>query len=250
MIVTHFRTLIFVVLAVAFCTGGTLAQDSKSKSAKALEVSEDDGLSVLLKHLPEWEKVKTQAKFINDGPKLREAFGDREVLKTIDFAGGTEAASANYAEGKLLLVEFTNPQASIDVDQRITQQIGQARAEGLTAYRRIGNYNAFVFDGADEAAANALLDQITYQKSVQWLGEDPFLLKKIERYFVTTTRDIFISTVIFIVGGIGGAILTGILAGFLYFRFRDQRRHRTAAFSDAGGLTRLNLDELTPKIGD
>jgi hypothetical protein len=174
--------------------------------------------------------------------------GDRPVLNAIDFAGGTEAVSAPYAAGKLLIVEYTNPQGSIDADQKITQEIARTPQNAPTAYRRIGNYNAFVFDGADSAVAAGLLDQIKYEKSVQWLGEDPFLLKRVEKYLVTTTRDIFISTLKVIVLGIAGSIFVGIIAGFVYFRFRDQRRERTAAFSDAGGLTRLNIDDLTSPI--
>ena len=42
-----------------------------------------------------------------------------------------------------------------------------------------------------------------------------------------------------------GITLIGILAGFIYFRFREQERAQWQRFSDAGGLTRLNLDELS-----
>jgi hypothetical protein len=224
------------------------AQTPSKPTAKSLEVSEVDGVPVLIKHLPDAERVQAEAKFIKSPEELRAAVGDRPVLGAIDFAGGTEAAEAEYPAGKLVIVEYTNPQGSIDADQKVTQAIAQGGAGLPTAYRRIGNYNVFVFDGTDEAAAASLIDQVKYEKSVQWLGEDPFLLKRVEKYFVTTTRDIFISTVIVIVMGIGGSILAGIIAGFIYFRFRDNRRERSPAFSDAGGLTRLNIDDLTSEI--
>jgi hypothetical protein len=224
------------------------AQTPPKPTAKSLEVSEVDGVPVLIKHLPDAERVQAEAKFIKSREELRAAVGDRSVLGAIDFAGGTEAAEAEYPAGKLVIVEYTNPQGSIDADQKVTQAIAQGGAGLPTAYRRVGNYNVFVFDGTDEAAAASLIDQVKYEKSVQWLGEDPFLLKRVEKYFVTTTRDIFISTVIVIVMGIGGSILAGIIAGFIYFRFRDNRRERTPAFSDAGGLTRLNIDDLTSEI--
>lgn len=235
---TNFRVLFLFILMSASTSAATQA-------ARSLEVSEADGQPVLLKHLPDAEIVSSRAKFIKSSAELRQAVGDRAVLKIIDFAGGTEAAAADYAAGKLVIVEFTNPQGSIGADQKIQQFIAQGGADIPTAYRRIGNYNAFVFDGSDQAAAAALLDLVKYEKNVQWLGEDPFLLKRVEKYFVTTTRDIFISTVVVIVLGIGGSILAGLVAGYFYFRFRDNRRAKTAAFSDAGGLTRLNIDELT-----
>ena len=102
-----------------------------------------------------------------------------------------------------------------------------------------------MFDAGDETGANALLDQIKYEKTVQWLGEDPNYQKKYERYVAITTADIFLSTTILIVSGIGFAVLTGIVVGLLFYRFRDHKRGAVAAFSDAGGMIRLNLDELT-----
>ena len=242
------KAFILLTLAALLMISGVSAQNAGKAPAKSLEVSEVDGVPVLIKHLPDVEEAQARARFINSSEALKETLGDRPVLKAIEFNGGTEAVGAPYEAGKLLIVEYTNPQSSIDADQKIIETIAQGGDGSPTAYRRIGNYNVFVFDGADEAAAAALLDQVKYQKTVQWLGEDPYLLKRVEKYFVTTTRDIFISTVIVIVLGIGGSILAGIIAGFFYFRFRDRRRERTAAFSDAGGLTRLNLDELTSEI--
>jgi hypothetical protein len=242
------RAFIFVILIAIFSVAGVSAQTAAKPASKSLEVSEADGVPVLIKHLPDAEKVQSEARFIKSSEELNAALGDRPVLKAIDFKGGTEAVEAPYEAGKLLIVEYTNPQGSMEADQKVTTAIAQGGPGLPTAYRRIGNYNVFVFDGGDEAAAAGLLDQVKYEKSVQWLGEDPFLLKRVEKYFVTTTRDIFISTVIVIVLGIGGSILAGIIAGFLYFRFRDRRRERTAAFSDAGGLTRLNIDDLTSEV--
>ncbi|MEP7213766.1 MAG: hypothetical protein ABI791_11845 [Acidobacteriota bacterium] len=242
------KAFILLTIVALMMIGGVSAQDAGKSPAKSLEVSEVDGVPVLVKHLPDAEEAQARARFIKSPEELRETLGDRPVLKVIEFNGGTEAVEAPYEAGRLLIVEYTNPQGSIDADQKVLQTIAEGGEGAPTAYRRIGNYNVFVFDGTDEAAAAELLDQVKYQKTVQWLGEDPYLLRRVEKYFVTTTRDIFISTVVVIVMGIGGAIVAGIIAGFFYFRFRDRRRERTAAFSDAGGLTRLNLDDLTSEI--
>jgi hypothetical protein len=57
-----------------------------------------------------------------------------------------------------------------------------------------------------------------------------------------------LSSVIAIVGGIAGAGLLGGSIGFFVFYLRRQRRNNASAFSDAGGMTRLNLDELSDDI--
>lgn len=211
---------------------------------RSLEISEDDGLPVLVKHLPEWESVRTNTIFIRDASGLKKALPGRPILDGIDFTGGTEAVVATYPAGKMLIVEFPGPQASSETDAKLLSTLA-ATPDPSIVYRRIGNYNVFVFDAADPAQAIGLLDQVSYEKNVQWLGEDPFLLKKLERYFVATTRDIFISTVLWIVGGIGISVVLGLICGIIFFRIREQQRSRWSAYSDSGGLTRLNLDDLS-----
>jgi len=215
-----------------------------SSPVRSQEISEVDGLPVLIKHLPEWQNVRSSTVFITNSNDLKNTVGNRPVLDLIGFSGGTEAVTANYPAGRLLIVEFATPQGSVDTDTKIFSHIAAAPEPGLH-YRRIGNYNVFVFDSPDENAARALLDQVKYEKAVQWLGEDPFLLQKFERYFINTTRDIFISTVLWIVACLGFAAVSGVIAGYIFFRIREQRRANWQRFSDAGGLTRLNLDELS-----
>lgn len=221
------------------------AQPQTVPKVKSQEVSDVEGIPVLIKHLPDWENVRNAATFTNNSQELKNTLGNWPVLDLIDFSGGTEAVTALYPGGRLLIVEYTSPQSSSGADAIFQQHIAGNPQTSPIVYRRIGNYNTFVFDAADETAANALLDEIKYQKTVQWLGEDPYLLQRLERYFVTTTRDIFISTVLWIVGGIGISIFAGIVAGFVFFRFREQKRATRTAYSDAGGLTRLNLDGLS-----
>ncbi len=221
------------------------AQAPSTPKVKTQEVSDVEGIPVLIKHLPDWENVRNAATFTSNPQELKNTLGNRPVIDLIDFSGGTEAVTATYPAGKLLIVEYTNPQASSSADAMFQQHFAGTPQTSPVVYRRIGNYNTFVFDATDETAANSLLDEIKYQKIVQWLGEDPYLLQRLERYFVTTTRDIFISTVLWIVGGIGISIFAGIVAGFVFFRFREQKRATRTAYSDAGGLTRLNLDGLS-----
>jgi len=211
---------------------------------RSQEISEDDGVPVLIKHLPDWETVRDSTVFMTDQGSLRAQFPGKSFTEQVDFAGGTEAVTARYPSGRLLIIEFATPQSAADADSKFLASNATSPDPG-TLYRRIGNYSVFVFDPPSPDAAAALLDQVRYEKTIQWLGEDPFLLQKLERYFVTTTRDIFISTVLWIVGGFGLSILIGVVTGFFFFRMREQQRAARRAFSDAGGLVRLNLDELS-----
>ena len=209
---------------------------------KSQEVSETDGVPILIKHLPDWEKVRNQTLLTGSMVDVRKELGDIPVIRGVELGGGAEAAIAPYGEGRLLLIEYPTPQGSIAADAAIQAGLGETPN---AVYRRIGNYNAIVLESSDPDAANALLDKISYGKTVQWLGEDPYFLQKFERYVANTGRDVAISTVFFILGIFATAILIGVGTGYAYFRFREQERGQRTAFSDAGGLTRLNLDELS-----
>jgi len=233
-----FAKVLSLVCLLLLAVSGAFAQ------FKSQEVSEEDGVPVLIKHLPDWENARNRAVHTNNVNDLRDALSARPILDLIYFAGGTEAVTAPYDAGKLLIIEYTTPQASIEADNLFKQRLAEIPQNPLTLYRRIGNYNAFVFDVTNEAAANALLDQVKYEKTVQWLGEDPFYQQKAERFFAIRAADIFLSTSFIIVGGMGVAVVTGICVGLVFFRMREQERASMTAFSDAGGMTRLNLDEL------
>jgi hypothetical protein len=215
----------------------------------AVPVVEESGVPELATNLPDWEKVLDKATVTNKNETLVSIIGRHEVLELIEFTGGTEAVTAPYPEGRLLIVEYPTPQASAAADAAFTGRLATSPGQPAIVYRRIGNYNAFVFDAADPQAAALLLDRITYEKTVQWLGKDPNYFQKAERYIARTTADLFLSTVVLIVIGLSAAVLTGIVVGLIFFRAREQQRARRAAYSDAGGLVRLNLDELTSPIG-
>ena len=224
--------------------GSSLAQQPQNPAKIHSQETSDDGIPVLIKHLPDWERVRPQARFATSVADLKAALGERPVLELIDFTAGTEAVTAPYDAGKLLIIEYTSPQASVEADAKFTAAVS---GDASIAYRRIGNYNVLVFDVADPSAANALIDQVHYEKQIQWLGDNPFRISK-ERAFVLTTTDIFLSTVLVIVLGICFAVVGGAIAGLIYFRYSDARRAKLGTFTDAGGMVRLNLDGFTPEI--
>jgi hypothetical protein len=243
----RFAVYFWVLLLVLGFTAGQSPAQSGGSPVKSQEVSEVDGIPVLIKHLPDWERVRQHAVFANNPSTLRSAVAGKPVIDLIDFTAGTEAVTARYDGGQLLIIEFPSPQQSVEADTSFRNFLAQNN-DGRTFYKRTGNYNIFVFDAANEASANALIDQVKYEKNIQWLGEDPFLFRNLERAFVRQTSDLFFSTVEAIVLGMGLSVIGGLIVGFVYFQFRERRRAGMKEFSDAGGMTRLNLDGFTPEI--
>jgi hypothetical protein len=242
-IIMRFRYILFILLI----STGIFAQNTKAP-IQLQEVSDADGIPVMIKHLPAWETVQSNAKLINNINDLRKIFPNNNLLELVKFAGGTEGVTADYEQGKLLIVEFTNPQLATESDEKFKQFLTATPQSPQVFYRRIGNYATFVFNAPNEETANGLLGQIKYEKVVQWLGEDPYWYARAERAYLNTTGDMLLSTVIAVVGGISGAILVGCGVGCFVFYLRKKRRGDAFAFSDAGGMTRLNLDELSDGI--
>lgn len=242
------RKTAYAIFIVIFSLFGAAFAQQNSTEFRSQEVSEEDGVPVLLKHLPDWRSVQGYALITDKRSDLLANTGDQPLISIIDFIPGTEAVSAAYPAGKLVIIEHTSPQAASEADARIRNVIERGIGGDNNIYRRIGNYSAFVLGTTDLNAANELLDQIKYEKTVQWLGEDPYLLQKLERYFATTGKEVALSTVLFISTVLFTAIVLGVIAGIVYFRRRENIRANSTAFSDAGGLTRLNLDDLSEPL--
>ncbi|MBA2380069.1 MAG: hypothetical protein H0V76_10905 [Blastocatellia bacterium] len=224
------------------------AGQTPNANFQSQEISEVDGIPVLIKNLPDWQAVQSSTIITNSVEGVRAAIGDRPVLANVEFIPGTEAVTATYPAGQLLIIEYTSPQTATEANFHFALALADNPSDPPIIFRRIGNYLTFVFDAPDAAAANALLDQIRYGKYVQWLGEDPYLLQKFERYFAMTSRDVALSTVLWILLCAALAIGVGVATGVIFYRHRERERLTRTRFSDAGGLTRLNLDDLTEPI--
>jgi hypothetical protein len=211
--------------------------------ASSLDKGEDD-IPALVKHLPSWQTVRpTYAVSLET---LQAIVPGQPIIKELSFEGGTEAVVANYGQAQLIIAEFTTPQFSVDNDQRILARIQELKSQGQavpSAYRRVGNYSVFVFNAPDEKTANELIDQVKYQQVVQWLGDDPHLAARLQRYISQTTAGVL--TAVLKSSGLSLLLCLGLggLIGTLLFRHR--RARKATLYSDAGGATRLNLDELT-----
>jgi hypothetical protein len=223
-----------------------VSPNSKSQASNysvSQEISED-GIPVIIKNLPNWETVKDEAVLIKNKSELIEALGERPVFQVIEFIAGTEAVTANYPEGKILLIEYNTPQLSIDADEKIKAKLSESPTEPAVLYKRIGNYNVFLFDSNDKESAEKLLNQIKYAKVVKWLNGDPFLYEKMQRSYYLMAGQVILSSIMIVVLGILISGFVGAGVGILIFQIRQKQRKSWTHFSDAGGMLRLNLDDL------
>lgn len=217
--------------------------------AETLDKGEGE-IPVLVKHLPDWESAQERLTYAVSRRALQEFAGARPALDAVNFDGGTEAVSATYDTAQVVLIEYTTPQIATISDASITERIRQLRDRGEpapTAYRRVGNYSVFVFDAPNERMAAHFIDQISYEQVVQWLGDDPRALERAQRIYSQTTAGVILAVLkasglsLLICLGIGG------IFGTVIFRRRRAQQAAAQAYSDAGGLMRLNLDEMTPQ---
>ena len=206
----------------------------------------DGDIPVLVKHLPNWEAARHDVVYAVSQASLLGSIPNQPILKELTFEGGTEAVVASYGQSQLLIVEFTTPQFSIENDQRIWTKFSELKSQGQPtpiAYRRVGNYSVFVFNAPDEKTANALVDQVRYEQVVQWLGDDPHLAERLQRYLTQTSAGVLMA----VLKSSGLSLIICFGAGTLFgaLLFRRRRAQQAAFYSDAGGSTRLNLDALT-----
>lgn len=223
--------------------------------ALAEKIHKGEGeVPVLVKHMPGWPSVQGQTNYFVTRDGVLEAFGNyRPLLDVLSFDGGADAAATNYDGARLLLIEFYTPQLATDNNNRIVAKINELKAQGQpasSAYRRVGNYAVFVFDAANEQAANHLIDQVQYEQLVQWLGKNPNVYDRAANEFTRTTLGVFIAVVkasglaLLLTLGIGGVV------GAILFSIRRKQKQAFEAYSDAGGMLRLNIDDMTPRTDD
>jgi hypothetical protein len=246
--VAFFRGAAFVYLRGNGKTSGEgeALKDLARRISGSLDGGESE-IPVLIKHLPEWETAQERAVFAVSLTALQAAAGGRPILDAVSFDGGAEAVTAIYGPSRLVIVENTTPQLATTNDQRITSRLKELRDGGQpvpTAYRRVGNYSVFVFDAPDEATAAKLIDSVKYEQVVQWLGQNPHAYQRAVREYTNTTAGVILAvlkasglSLIFCLG------VGAVFGGIVFMRRRQQQNSET--FSDAGGMVRLNLDEMT-----
>ena len=232
--------------------GRSVNEQDLSALAKDLADQLDRGegeIPVLIKHLPNWEQAQTDVTFLNRFSSLDSIASD-PVLSVVSAEGDADAVIANYDSMRLLVIEFNTPQRAAENDQRVIARIRELWNLGQpapSAYRRIGNYVAFVFDAPSEQAAKQLIDQVHYEQVVSWLGQNPNILKEAEKQYVRTTLGVLVAVLKASGFALVGCFAAGALFGTLLFAKRRAQQRAVEAFSDAGGMLRLNLDQMTPQ---
>jgi hypothetical protein len=223
--------------------------------AESLDKGDGD-IPVLVKHLPDWENVYGTALYAVSKDSLRGLLRDKysidgqSIIDAISFEGGTEAVAVDYGPAQLVLVEYTTPQIATDSDTRINARIKELQESGQpvpSAYHRVGNYSVFVFDAPDEQTAAQLINGVSYEQVVQWLGDNPRALERAQKAYTQTTAGIILAVIkasglsLLLCLGVGG------LFGAIIFKRRRAQQAATAAYSDAGDMIRLNIDDMTPQ---
>ena len=218
--------------------------------AKSLSDTLDRGdgeIPVLIKHLPYPDEAQKTAVYVNSFKDLTQ-FLPQPVLTAVKGDGNADAAEVTLTDGIVLVVEFNTPQLASENDQRIIARIQELWKQGLpapSAYKRVGNYSVFVFNARDEQTAKQLIDQVHYEQVVSWLGENPNILRQAEERYINTTLGVLVTVLKASGYALIGCLGLGGLVGGLLFSYRRSQQKAFTTYSDAGGMMRLNLDELT-----
>jgi hypothetical protein len=227
--------------------------DTATRDGLVAELSERfepgaNDIPALIRHLPNPEEAQKNAVYLHNFFDLSLLNAQQPMLQVVDALRNADAVAASYGPSKLVIVEFNTPQQATDNDKKIIAAIQDLWKQGRpapTAYRRVGNYSVFVFDAPDEQTARQLIDQVQYEQVVQWLGENPYIYKEAEKRYINTTLGVLVAVikasgyVLLLCLGLGGML------GGLLFSYRRAQQKGLEAFSDAGGMLRLNLDDLT-----
>lgn len=209
-------------------------------------------------YLPEQSKIANSEKYLV-GPEAFARIPEISDLKdTIDFTGGTHAAVADYNNGNgkmsIVLIEFQSPQFAADGLAKIQAHFNSLTQEEQKKriLRRVGNYAVEAVNVSDPNAAEEVLKQVKYMVRVHWEGKnasdiplpfrppDPTALREVIR-----TGQFLVATFYWIGILLVGAVLSGIFIGGAFFYWRRAQRRKfelDGGFTDAGGMTRLNLD--------
>ena len=228
-----------------------IASTNLTALAQALSDTIDKGegeIPVLIKHLPNPDEAQKNALYLNSFTTLTSLAPQEPVLTAVNGDGNADAAFATIGSSKILLVEFNTPQLAAENDQRIVARIHELWNQGQpapAAYRRVGNYSVFVFDAPNEQAAKQLIDQVHYEQVVSWLGNNPNILRQAEERYIDTTLGVLVSVLKASGYALVGCLGFGGLIGAALFTYRRSQQKQVTAYSDAGGMLRLNLDELT-----
>jgi hypothetical protein len=182
------------------------------------------------------------------GPEVLGRFVEHS-REMFPFPGDAAAAIGYYSQGdgsaqtpplKLLIVEYHTPQFATDAMEQLSGVLATLSEEEQSRMiiKREGNYILEASSFLDRQQAQSLIDSIEYPYTVKWLRNplwptnDPFRTQKAAQMLLSTF-------------GLLGVLLMTVAAGGAIFGttvFLRRRKQQRRAFSDAGGMLRLELD--------
>jgi hypothetical protein len=251
--VAFFKGLYFVTVASLKPAAGSTNLNALAQSLSDNLDKGDGDIPVLIKHLPDPDQTQKNAIYLNSFATLTSLDPQQPVLTAVQADGNADAAFATIGSSKVLIVEFNTPQLATENDQRIVARIHELWNLGQpapTAYRRVGNYSVFVFDAPNEQTANQLIDQVKYEQVVSWLGNNPNILRQAQEQYIDTTLGVLVAVLKASGYALVGCLGIGGLIGGLLFSYRRAQQKTVTSYSDAGGMLRLNLDEMTPDLSN
>jgi hypothetical protein len=210
-------------------------------------------------YLPDQSKIANSEKYLIGPEAVARVSAISDLKNVIDFTGGTHAAIADYNNGNgkmsIVLVEFQSPQFAVDGLAKIQSHFSSLSPDEQKKriLRRVGNYALEAVNVSDPETAQEVLKQVKYMVSVHWEGKnasaipipfrppDPSALRE-----VVQTGQFLVATFYWIGILVVGAVVIGISVGGVIFYWRRAQRRKLGmadGFTDAGGMTRLNLDD-------
>ncbi|HEY6332154.1 MAG TPA: DUF6599 family protein [Blastocatellia bacterium] len=165
------------------------------------------------------------------------------------FGGDAEAVLSSYTQQgkpalplKLLIVEYNTPQFAHDALDRANGVLSQLTPDeqNQIVLKRIGNYLVEASDVTERPAAERLVDSVKYPYTVKWFQvpfhrkEDPHAGQKAAQILLSSFSIIGLLLSSALMGG-------GIFGAIIFMKRRNRQR---GVFSDAGGMLRLDIEEL------
>ncbi|HXG93733.1 MAG TPA: DUF6599 family protein [Blastocatellia bacterium] len=170
--------------------------------------------------------------------------------ETFNFSGDAEAVMAEYKNGKaaapvkLTIVEYHTPQLATEAMAAASAYVESLPDEqrNQSILKRVGNFIVEASGFEDRAFAQSLVDRVEYPYVVRYVyqekPDDPLQGQKAAQLLISifSLLGILLMAVL-VLGSIFGSII-----------FLKRRRHQRQAFSDAGGMLRLEIDPFETVI--
>jgi hypothetical protein len=209
-------------------------------------------IPVLIRHLPADGLVPGTERFIAGPLALARSLGAQDPNDVLMLSSdAVEAALAEYGSGggtsKLLVVEYHTPQLAATAHQQVRDYF-QGLPEDERARRilkREGNYIIEAFDVRNHEAMQSIVDRVEYTPVIHWLKKNPLEdLQQFQSEPEVSLIDFYLAAFGFIGLSLVTALTGGVLLGTCMFLWRRWRQRRWPGYSDAGGMVRLNLDNI------